>query len=104
MSVKLDMANGIATVELPGEKGQTFTYECRPVKPVGGWKSWAFERVNDPEAEHAHTVGVFEGRWRCTCNSFFYNPARWESGCKHTRSVKLALEALQKMFAGSVES
>jgi hypothetical protein len=97
MSVKLDVEAGTATVELPGEKGLTFVYDVRPVPPVEGWRSWAVERQDDPEAEHAHTVGRDGRRWRCTCDSFKYNPARWLAGCKHVRALKLALEALAKL-------
>jgi hypothetical protein len=96
VTVAISAENNCAVVEIPDADGEVFAYECRAVGLVGGWRSWSVVRRGD-EGEHSHTVGTHGGRFRCSCKSFQFNPARWVAGCKHTASVREVLDFYKKL-------
>jgi hypothetical protein len=91
VSVPVEVVGGVACVTLPaGRKKVPTRYQVRAVGSVGGWRSWTVQQAeaDDPEGEHAHTVGTDGERWRCTCADWTFRADRHERPCKHIRACR----------------
>jgi hypothetical protein len=102
VTVAISAEGGCAVVEIPDADGEVFAYEVRAVGLVGGWQSWSVarraEEGEEPPADHAHTVGTRDERWRCSCRDFYYRGRL--RPCKHIAACHEVIEFYKRFTGG----